>query len=291
MMPMLDNAPTIADALTEAAGRLADAGIENSRAEARLLLCHALELGAEAVIGSPEREIGRNERSRLENVVARRAGREPMSHVLGRREFWSLEFRVTSDTLDPRPDSETLIEAVLARVADRQAPLRALDLGTGSGCLVLSLLNELTNAEGIGVDISPAAIEVARGNAVALGLDGRASFAPGDWDTGLEGVFDLVVSNPPYISSGDIDGLQPEVAQFEPRLALDGGVDGLHAYRSLGPVLARRLAGHGIAALEIGHGQSEPVTHIMSDAGLDIVASHTDLGGIPRCILLRSARD
>lgn len=289
MKSLLARSPTIADALTETAGRLADAGVGNPRAEARLLLRHALELGVETIIGSPEREIDDNARSRLEAATARRAGREPMSHILGKREFWSLEFRVTSDTLDPRPDSETLIEAVLARIADRQAPLRVLDLGTGSGCLLLSLLNELTRATGIGVDIGIATIEVARGNAAALGLDGRASFLPGDWDSGLDGVFDLVVSNPPYIPSGDIDGLQPEVAQFEPRLALDGGDDGLDAFRSLAPVFARRLAKHGIAALEIGFGQAGPATRIMTDAGLDIVASHTDLGGVPRCILLRRA--
>jgi release factor glutamine methyltransferase len=210
-----------------------------------------------------------------------------MAQILGQREFWSLPFRVTPDTLDPRPDSEALVQAVLSRVADRQAELRLVDFGTGTGCLLLSLLHELPNASGIGVDLSPAALAVARHNARALGLAGRARFLEADWDASLAGSFDIVVSNPPYIASEEIAALQPEVSRFEPRLALDGGPDGLTAYRRLLPAAARLLRAGGLAAFEIGFGQADSVTAIGRAAALRHLATELDLGSVPRVVLFQ----
>jgi release factor glutamine methyltransferase len=279
---------TIAEALTDTAQRLRAAGIDGARWEARLLVGHALGLGDETVIGYPERVVPATALEMLDRVVLRRARREPMSHVLGRREFWSLTFRVTADTLDPRPDSETMITATLAVIDDRTMPYRVLDLGTGSGCLLLALLSELPNATGVGTDLSPAALVVARVNALALGFGDRCGFHQGDWDCGLDGDFDIIVSNPPYVPSDEIDGLQPEVSLYEPRLALDGGPDGLDGYRALSGVLARRLAAGGVATVELGANQIDRVTSIMSDAGLDIGPSQNDLGGMPRSLVARA---
>lgn len=278
---------TIATAMADATRRLDSAGIANPRGEARVLLSHLLGLGAEKVIGYPELEIDGDSAINFEAALARRVRREPMSHVLGKREFWSLEFRVTADTLDPRPDSETLVEAVLEHAVERGRRFRVLDLGTGSGCLLLAILSELPNATGVGVDISLAALDVARGNATALGLGKRAEFKLAQWDSGLDGDFDIVVSNPPYIPTGELGRLEPEVARFEPRLALDGGIDGLAEFHALAPVIARRLRGRGIAVIEVGAGQSGPVVEIMTSAGFHIFDQRDDLGGVTRCLVLQ----
>jgi release factor glutamine methyltransferase len=237
----------------------------------------------------PERIVESQACARLQELVARRATREPMAQILGRREFWSLTFRVTPDTLDPRPDSETLVHAVLDQVPDRSASLRLVDFGTGTGCLLLSLLHELPHATGLGVDLSEAALAVAEENAKSLGLGARASFQLGNWDAGIAPAFDIVLSNPPYIPSGDIAALQPEVASFEPRQALDGGADGLDAYRRLAPAAARLLPSGGLAAFEAGFGQAESVTAIGQAAGLRHVATARDLGAVQRCVLFRKA--
>jgi release factor glutamine methyltransferase len=280
---------TIATTLADAARRLGGGGIANPRGEARILLSHVLGLGAEKIIGHPDFEIDGDSAIKFEHALSRRVRREPMSHVLGKREFWSLDFQVTPDTLDPRPDSETLVEAVLEFTIDRKRCLRVLDLGTGTGCLLLAILSELPNATGVGVDISPAALEIAKVNSAALGLDGRAEFRLAQWDAGLDGDFDIVVSNPPYIPTGELELLEPEVARFEPRLALDGGGDGLSEYRALAPVIARRVRGPGIAVIELGAGQSGPVVEIMTSAGLHISGQRHDLGGVTRCLVLQRA--
>ena len=277
---------TIATVLTDATGRLDAGGIENARGEARLLLSNVLGFGVVKVIGYPELEIDVDGLIAFEAALSRRVRREPMSHVLGKREFWSLNFRVTPDTLDPRPDSETLVEAVLERAVERERPYRVLDLGTGTGCLLLAILSELPNATGIGVDIVPATLDVARENSAALDLDKRSEFRLTEWDAGLDGKFDIVVSNPPYIPTGELDGLEPEVARFEPRLALDGGIDGLSEYRALAPVIARRLRGQGTAIIELGAGQSGPVTEIMTGAGFHVCGQRHDLGGEIRCLVI-----
>ncbi len=277
----------IGDLLKEAAARLAEAGIDGGLREARLLLQAAADIPVASQIAFPERAVEAATATRFRGLVARRAWREPMAHILGRREFWSLTFKVTADTLDPRPDSETLVQAVLDRIPDPSAPLRLVDFGTGTGCLLLALLHELPNTTGLGIDASAAALVVAQDNANALGLESRASFRQGDWDDGIQPAFDILISNPPYIPSGDIAALQPEVASFEPRLALDGGADGLIAYRRLAPAAARLLAEGGLAAFEVGLGQADSVIGIGQTARLRHIATASDLGAVPRCVLFR----
>ena len=276
---------TIAAALRRAARLLDEAGVSGAPREARLLLGHAIGFGPEILVADPGRALSGDEAAGLDTLVRRRCRREPMSHILERREFWSLEFRVTADTLDPRPDSETLIEAALAAIPDRDAALEILDLGTGTGCLLLALLSELPKARGLGIDISDAALAVAGENAAALGLAHRAVFRRGDWGRGITGRFDVIVANPPYICRDQIALLQPEIAQFEPTVALDGGVDGLDCYRALGDDLARLLAPHGFAAVEIGEGQAVEIKGIFSESGLEIHNLRHDLSDIARCLV------
>ncbi|HEX3065021.1 MAG TPA: peptide chain release factor N(5)-glutamine methyltransferase, partial [Dongiaceae bacterium] len=233
-------------AIDEAAKRLAAAGINEARREARLLLAEATGWEAASIVAHPERELDEHQASRLAELLRRRATREPLSRILGWREFWSLRFALGPDTLDPRPDSETLIEAALA-LADRGRALSVLDLGTGSGCLLLAFLSEVPNARGLGIDVNQGAITIAEANARALGLAGRARFRLGDWGTDLTERFDLILCNPPYIPAGDIAGLAPEVARFDPLLALAGGPDGLDAYRRLSDELPRLLLPGGTA--------------------------------------------
>ena len=275
--------------LREAAIRMRTAGIDRAEAEARLLLCAALGIAREALIAAPERCLDADQAAGFRALVDRRCAREPISRILGRREFWSLEFGLNTATLDPRPDSETLIEAALAWRPDRRAALRILDLGTGSGCLLCALLREFPAATGIGTDCAAAALEMADSNAAALGLARRARFVATDWDDGLAGRFDLVVANPPYIPRAAIDGLAPEVALFEPRAALDGGADGLEAYRALAPRIARRLAPDAAAFVEIGIDQAGPVGRIMAACGLERFVQNPDLGGMIRCIGVQRA--
>jgi release factor glutamine methyltransferase len=285
----VSGAPTIAAALDSAARRLAAAAIPEPRREARLLLGEAAALGIEALLAYPERSLAAAAAMRFETLVARRAAREPLAQILGRREFWSLSFEVTRDTLVPRPESETLVEAGLALVTDRDAPLRLLDLGTGTGCLLLALLSELPRARGLGIDLSAAALAVAERNAAALGLAGRAEFALGDWGAASGRTFDLVVSNPPYVPEADIATLEPEVARHEPALALAGGPDGLACYRALARSLPGLLAPGGRAALEVGLGQMDAVAGIMAAAGLAEQGRRLDLAGIPRCLIIAPA--
>ncbi len=280
---------TLGDLLKDGAARLAAAGIGGAAREARLLLQAAAGIPIATQIAFPERTIAPDAMTRFDALLQRRARREPMAHILGRREFWSLAFKVTADTLDPRPDSETLVQAVLDQAPDQSAALRLIDFGAGTGCLLLALLHELPNATGVGVDTSESALAVATENARALGLTERAMFQRGDWDDGIEPAFDIVLSNPPYIPSGDIDGLQPEVASFEPRLALDGGADGLDAYRRLAPAAARLLRSDGLAAFEIGTGQGDSVRRIMAPSGLRHIATARDLAAVERCLLFRKS--
>jgi release factor glutamine methyltransferase len=280
----------IADLLSDGMTALRAAGVESPAREARLLLGMAAQLPPAIMIGFPERSVDAQATNAYRALIARRADREPMSHILGRREFWSLPFVVTSDVLDPRPDSEALIEAILAELYDRNRPLQILDLGVGSGCLLLTLLSELPRAQGLGVDISPAAIDIARRNGAQLGLLDRVTLRYGSWDAALADsdprTFDLIVSNPPYIPTGDIADLAPEI-RHEPHLALDGGPDGLNAYRALAPILRRLVAPDGLIALEIGLGQGESVRALMLQAGLSDAGSANDLAERERCLLFR----
>lgn len=279
--------PTIARAIQMVCERLEKAGIENTRFEARLLLCHVLGVETQILIGYPERDISQDDMKRLETLLKRREGREPMSHILGEREFWSLPFKVTKDTLTPRPDSETLIEAVLHHIPDMMRNLRVLDLGTGTGCLLLSVLSEYQQARGLGVDISPAALEVAKENARNLGLESRSDFRLGDWCAGISEKFDLILSNPPYIALSDKEMLAPEVVQFEPYSALFAGPDGLDDYRKLALALVDVLYEDGLAVLEIGINQGDAVSELMENVGFCVLERPKDLSGIERCVIIR----
>jgi len=276
---------TIGEALTRAATRLGEAGVERPQAEARILLEAASGRGRGQIIAFPEHVLTEAQWAAFEAQVGRRCAREPISRILGSREFWSLRFAVGPATLDPRPDSETLVSAVLARLPDREGEISLLDLGTGTGCLLLALLSELPRASGVGVDIDSSALETAKANAEALGLAARTSFQTGDWASGISAQFDVIVSNPPYIESAVIAGLAPEVAQYDPRAALDGGADGLSAYRALIPQAAARLNRGGLLALEIGEGQGAAVRAMAADAGFRDPVSADDLAGIERCLL------
>jgi release factor glutamine methyltransferase len=283
----LATADTLGAALSRVRTALRDAGIESAALDARLLVAAAAAVPVETVIAYPERALPPGAAERLQGWQARRLAREPMAYILGRREFWSLDFTVTPATLMPRPDSETLVAAVLDRIGERQAPLRVIDFGTGTGCLLLALLSELPAASGIGVDSSDPALAVARGNAETLGLATRATFVRGDWGAGLAGMFDVVISNPPYIATHQLATLSPEV-RHEPEAALDGGADGLTAYRRLMPDVARLLAKGGIAAVEVGDGQAADVEALGVAAGLAAAGRAADLGGIERSILFRT---
>jgi len=278
-------AQTLGGLLDGAAARLRAAGVEGARRDARLLLAHALDLDPAQILAYPERPVSAAERARAAPLLARRAAREPVSRILGRREFWGLDFAVTADTLDPRPDSETLVRAVLDRLGPAPGAPAILDLGTGTGCLLLALLSELPHARGLGIDVSPGAVAVARANAARLGLAGRSRVQVASWSDDLPGEWQVIVSNPPYIMERQIEDLAPEVALYEPRLALAAGSDGLAAYRSLIPRVARMLAPGGLVALEVGAGQRDAVDSILDKAGLAPSGRMADLAGIERCVL------
>jgi release factor glutamine methyltransferase len=268
---------TRGEVVAEATAALGD------RREARLVVAAALGLKPAEIVGWPERAVDEGVHARAVEFVRRRAAGEPLSRLRGTREFWSLDFALSPETLDPRPETETLVAAALETVPDRAAPLRLLDLGTGTGCLLLALLSELPNAWGLGLDRAAGAATTARANAAALGLARRATFLVGNWGAALSGRFDLIVSNPPYIPSGEIAALAPEV-RHDPRRALDGGADGLDAYRALAPDLARLLG--GTAFIELGADQAPAAAEIMRGAGLDVRAARPDLAGIDRCLIL-----
>ncbi len=275
------------EALRTAVRTLQTAQIETASLDARLLLQHVLGISRERWIAAPDLKMNMEQAARYEALIARRALREPVAHLRGMREFWGMEFTVTNATLDPRPDTETVVEAVLTRMHNRNAPLSILDLGTGTGCLLLSLLTEFPEARGTGIDLSREALLVAQENALRLGLRSRAQFKHGNWCAELAGPFDIIVSNPPYIPSATISTLAPEVAQFEPRLALDGGADGLDCYRTIISSLPAMLAPGGLAAFEVGAGQLQQVASIAEANGLQPEGIRKDLQGIPRCILIK----
>lgn len=252
--------------------------------DARLLAVHALAIDRTGLHADRDRRLSVGEVAALERLGRRRAAGEPVSRIVGEREFWSLPFALSPATLDPRPDSETIVQAALDRLPTRDRPLRILDLGTGSGCLLVALLTELPEAWGIGVDGCADAAVMARRNAARLGVGDRASFLVGDWGNALGGGFDLVVSNPPYIVEAEIDDLAPDVALFDPRSALSGGADGLDAYRALAPSLPGLLTPGGWAVLEVGDGQATAVMSCLADAGLAELGSVGDLAGVQRCV-------
>lgn len=277
----------IDDALRDASRTLDQAGVENARADARLMLRFILKISLSDLLARGDDTLDADQKKQFEALVEKRAARRPMAQVIGMREFWGLDFKVTEHTLDPRPDSETIIEMLFKYQPVRSKPLTIVDFGTGTGCLLLAALSEYPAARGVGVDISDAALTVAEGNAVALRLKNRAIFKKSDWNSQINGVWDVVISNPPYIKTEEIPGLSPEVAKFEPRLALDGGGDGLQCYRAITRFLPKVLADGGVALLEVGAGQAASVADLAKEQGLRIEEIAHDLAGIERCVVIR----
>jgi release factor glutamine methyltransferase len=272
--------------------RFIDRGLESPELDARLLVAHALALDHAALAARGPHVLAASEAAAVTALMRRRLCREPVARIVGYKEFWGLRLGLNSATLVPRPETETVVDAALAAIGCRAcAPLlRLADLGTGSGALLLALLSELPRAHGIGTDLSPRALACARENAVALGLSPRASFLACDYGTALASPFDLVVCNPPYVAQGDIAALEAEVGEFDPRPALDGGPDGLDAYRALARDVRRLLAPHGPLVLELGRGQLDAVTMLFAAVGLAPAGSpHCDLAGIARALVLRAA--
>ncbi|MDE2239144.1 MAG: peptide chain release factor N(5)-glutamine methyltransferase [Rhodospirillales bacterium] len=267
-----------AQALAEITDRLKLAGIEHPRREARLLLAVALGTNAAGLLARVEVDP-----HIYAEALSRRAAREPLAYITGHKEFWGLDFLTSPATLIPRPDTETLVEAVLE---SGHKPRSILDLGTGTGCLLLACLHEHKAAFGVGVDLNPEAARLARHNAQRLGLSNRAAFLAGSWASALSHQFDVILSNPPYIESADIAGLMPEVASYEPATALDGGTDGLAAYKAIIEDLPRILAPGGLAVLELGAGQAKLVSELACEAGFSY-ALRRDLSGIERAITLK----
>lgn len=267
--------------------RLRDADISTPELDARLLLSAATGVSDVSLISDPDRLLDPKQLASLELLVAQRISGRPVSRLLGVREFWGLDFSLNIETLDPRPDSETLIEAVLSQLNDKSAPLRVLDLGTGTGCLLLALLSEFPNAKGRGIDCSEEAIEAATKNSERHGLEARSNFQVGDWAAGLDGTYDVIVSNPPYIPTGDLDGLSVEVREHDPAKALDGGKDGLDAYRLILPEMVRLLAPGGHGFLEFGEGQSTDIAPIAQDLGFEVCEIRPDLGGVLRVLTVK----
>ncbi|MCA8932955.1 MAG: peptide chain release factor N(5)-glutamine methyltransferase [Rhodospirillaceae bacterium] len=285
--------------MAEAVRRLAAASVDDGDAdaeaparEARLLVAAALGLDRLALITERDRPVDAAGRTAVDRLLERRVAGEPVSRILGKREFWGLDFVLGPDTLDPRPDSETVVEAALACTAARaDAPLAVVDLGTGSGCLLLAILSERPNAYGIGVDRSPGAVRIASANAFRLQIEAQAGFFVGDWATALAaGSADLVVANPPYIRRDALAGLDWAVRGYDPAAALDGGTDGLDAYRDIVADLPRLLRPDGCAVLEIGHDQADAVAEIVNSAGMAVASIQPDLAGRNRAVVVRHGK-
>jgi release factor glutamine methyltransferase len=288
------NAFTASTTRAEAFRRLVetfrDLNFDEPAREARLTLCAACGLAPAAMIAAPDERLG-PAASRLGEFAFRRAGGEPLSKIVGRREFWGLPLFISRDVLDPRPETETIVEAAVALFADRRAePIRVLDLGAGSGALLCALLAEFPAARGLGVDRSEEAAAVARANVEACGLAQRADVRVGDWTDGVDGPFDLIVSNPPYVPSGEIADLPREVRDHDPRAALDGGADGLDALRAIIPASAALLSPNGRLIVEVGAGQARSVLAMAGEAGFRDVATWRDFAGVERAVAARPPR-
>ncbi len=263
------------------------AGIDSPDTDARLLIAEALDIGRTELMVEGERTVTPEQLQAIDALARRRLAREPVARILGRREFWNLSLQVSDAVLVPRPETETVVEAALDYVVRgglRLEPLRILDIGTGSGALLLALLTELPNARGTATDISAAALDIARGNAEHLGLTARCTFVECDIAAGVTGPFDLIMSNPPYIAHDEIATLEPEVRDYDPGLALDGGHDGLDAYRAIARDAPRLLAAGGRLIVELGAGQEPAVRALLTVAGMTVGQARNDLAGIARTL-------
>jgi release factor glutamine methyltransferase len=277
-------APTLVKAWTSARERLKAAGIDSPAIDARLMLEAAAGVTRVDIVSDPYRVLTPEQVDVFDDYLNRRAAREPVSHILGRKGFWKIMLGVTKDVLTPRPDTEVIVDSVLAAF-EAHRHFTILDLGVGSGAILLAILSERPNAKGLGVDISTEALAVARENAANLGLAKQVALLRGDWTEGLgDATFDVVVANPPYIPSSHIETLDPEVRDHEPRLALDGGADGLDAYRLLAPEILRVLKPDGVFAVEIGWDQSAAVEALFRAAGAEDVRTRKDLADRDRVV-------
>ena len=282
--------PTIGGLVREFAAKFEAAGLDSPRLDARILVAYVLAMEPSDTFSKADESVAASAKKDAEILVQRRLAHEPVSRIVGMREFWGLEFSLAPETLDPRPDTETLVAAALElkpQFAD--TPIRVLDLGTGTGCILLAILSEWPDARGVGVDISEGAVTAAAANAARLGLAARAEFKTGNWADGITGVFDIVVSNPPYIADGERSQLSAEVAEFDPPAALFGGIDGLSAYRDMLPSARRIIAPGGRLIIEIGSEQAAAVTELLGPAGFKIEAQKKDLAQIVRCLVARPA--
>jgi release factor glutamine methyltransferase len=292
MLPRLDASISVGGARRALARMFAAAGLDTPALDARIIVGHALALDHAALAGAAERALDIEERERIAAMAARRLAGEPVARIVGMKEFWGLPLRVTPAVLVPRPETETVLEIALAALDDdggRTRSLRIADLGTGSGALLLALLSELPNAFGVGTDLSESAVVVARDNAERLLLDGRAAFVTCDLADALAGTFDLVVANPPYVASGEVVRLPPEVRDHDPLLALDGGSDGLRTYRALAAHAPRLIGTNGHLVVEVGAGQAAAVRALFSQRQPMDVTAAPDLAGTPRALHIRPA--
>lgn len=278
---------TRTEALRELRRTLSEAGFDTAALDARLLLLTAIGISATDLITWPDTPLTPEQATTLAAFAERRLKHEPVARIVGEREFWGLPFRLSPATLVPRPDTETLVETALALLPDRQAPLRIVDFGTGSGCILVALLHELPQATGLGVDLSFGALVTARANAAGNRVGNRCHFALSRWADAIAGRFDLIVSNPPYIASGVIPTLDEEVRDHDPRLALDGGPDGLEPYRILLTEAERLLAPGGLLVVEIGYDQAEALSRLAGLHGLEILRIAHDLSNNPRCVAMK----
>ena len=268
------------------AGRLKENGIKESAGEARQLISLATGLTREKIIGYPERRLRQSEIQKLKNFLKLRCDRKPMSQIVGLREFWSMNFFIDEDVLDPRPDSETLVETVLDYFPNKNTRLKILDLGTGSGCLLLSLLKEFSNAYGVGTDINRKSCLVAIENSRRFKLLSRSSFLVCDWCESLDTKFDIILANPPYLTDKEMQNLEPEIFNFEPHGALSGGVDGLDSYKNLIPQVRKFFSRESIFFLEIAPGLSPQIKTILGKNELKVLAMKKDLSQKARCFVI-----
>jgi release factor glutamine methyltransferase len=277
------------DALAALRRAFIEAGLDTPVLDARVLACAALDIDAAEIAARPEAPLGPGA-VRLTDFARRRLSREPVGRILGRREFWGLTFDLSPETLEPRPDTETLIETALLVIPHPHGRSRILDLGTGSGCLLIALLHELPDALGFGLDCSPGALATARRNAIRNGVAAQARFIASDWGAAIRGRFELIVANPPYIASTELAGLAAEVREHDPAAALDGGSDGLAAYRIIFAQARDLLAESGALVVEIGMDQGPAVKDLARISGLAVESEAADLAGHPRALVLKRSQ-
>lgn len=288
---------TVKQAIYTASQRLKSSGIESARLDASVLLAHVMGIKRENLLLEAEKRLTAQQYKNYDTLITRRAKSEPIAYIIGKKEFWSLDFAVTRDTLIPRPDSELLIEEALKiaknMASERIRPLtllniEVLDIGTGTGCLLIALLKELRKARGLGVDISESALKVARKNARFHEIDNRAQFRKSRWHYNAKGTFDLIISNPPYIAKHDLNNLMKDILDYEPALALASGVDGMDSYRMISKNIKSKINKGGYVLCEVGKGQAKKVAKILQDAGLTLEGIKNDLAGIPRCVIAKN---